>query len=152
MFLRHKKWAALYAGMRVAVLAASVKMRIANDAGRCFARSDADQDEVKATLFSWCQWWWQRRLTHIPWQAMVSLINKRVGNSRPTQWPWPAADMWLPSHSDCDTCQCLYMSSSLSMFFFLLQVYYWLGSGSSFGHYKLGTGPIPSSSMYIDPI
>ena len=47
MFARHKKWAAMYAGMRVAVLAASVKMRIVNDAGPC---SDADQDEVKATL------------------------------------------------------------------------------------------------------
>ena len=43
MFMRHKKWAAMYAGMRVAVLAASVKMRIVNDAGPCFACSDADQ-------------------------------------------------------------------------------------------------------------
>ena len=52
MFGRHKKWAAMYryAGMRVAALAASVKMRIVNDAGRCFACSDADQDEVKTTL------------------------------------------------------------------------------------------------------
>ena len=46
MFVRHKKWAAMYARMRVAVLAASVKMRIVNDAGPCFACSDADQDEV----------------------------------------------------------------------------------------------------------
>ena len=46
MFVRHKKWAAMYAGMRVAVLAASVKMRIVNDAGPCFACSDADQEEV----------------------------------------------------------------------------------------------------------
>ena len=46
------KWAAMYAGMRVAVLAASVKMRIVNDAGPCFACSDADQDEVKATLLT----------------------------------------------------------------------------------------------------
>ena len=52
MFVRHKNWAAMYAGMRVAVLAASVKMRIVNDAGRCFACSDADQDEVKATLLT----------------------------------------------------------------------------------------------------
>ena len=52
MFVRHKKWAAMYAGMRVAVLAASVKMRIVNDAGRCFACSDADQDEVKTTLLT----------------------------------------------------------------------------------------------------
>ena len=52
MFVRHKKWAALYAGMRVAVLAASVKMRIVNDPGPCFACSDADQDEVKATLLT----------------------------------------------------------------------------------------------------
>ena len=36
----------------MAVLAASVKMRIVNDAGRCFACSDADQDEVKATLLT----------------------------------------------------------------------------------------------------
>ena len=42
----------VYAGMRVAVLAASVKMRIVNDAGRWFACSDADQDEVKATLLT----------------------------------------------------------------------------------------------------
>ena len=56
--------------------------------------------------------------------------------------------MWLPAHVHCDSCQCLCMSSSLSIFFFLLQVHYWLGSGS--GHYKLGTGPIPLSSMYID--
>ena len=42
----------MYAGMRVAVLAASVKMRIVNDAGRCFACSDADQDEVKKTLLT----------------------------------------------------------------------------------------------------
>ena len=35
MFVRHKKLAAMYAGMRVAVLAASVKMRIVNDAGPC---------------------------------------------------------------------------------------------------------------------
>ena len=48
MFVRHKKWA----GMRVAVLAASVKMRIMNDAGRCFACSEADKDEVKATLLT----------------------------------------------------------------------------------------------------
>ena len=27
-------------------------MRIVNDAGRCFACSDADQDEVKATLLT----------------------------------------------------------------------------------------------------
>ena len=47
-----QKWAAMYAGMRVAVLAASVKMRIVNDAGPCFACSDADQDEVKATLLT----------------------------------------------------------------------------------------------------
>ena len=40
----------MYAGMRVAVLAAGVKMRVVNDAGPCFACSDADQDEVKATL------------------------------------------------------------------------------------------------------
>ena len=49
MFVCHKKWAAMYAGMRVAVLAvlaASVKMRIMNDAGPCFACSDADQDEA----------------------------------------------------------------------------------------------------------
>ena len=52
MFVHHKKWAAMYAGMRVAVLAASVKMRIVNDAGPCFACSDADQDEVKATLLT----------------------------------------------------------------------------------------------------
>ena len=52
MFVRHKKWAAMYTGMRVAVLAASVKMRIVNDAGRCFACSDADQDEVKTTLLT----------------------------------------------------------------------------------------------------
>ena len=52
IFVRHKKWAAMYAGMRVAVLAASVKMRIVNDAGPCFACSDADQDEVKATLLT----------------------------------------------------------------------------------------------------
>ena len=31
----------------------------------------------------WRQWWWRCRLTHIPWQAMVSLINKRVGK---TDW------------------------------------------------------------------
>ena len=36
----------------MAVLVASVKMRIVNDAGRCFACSDADQDEVKATRFN----------------------------------------------------------------------------------------------------
>ena len=36
----------------MAVLAASVKMRIVNDAGPCFACSDADQDEVKATLLT----------------------------------------------------------------------------------------------------
>ena len=52
MFVRHKKWAAMYAEMRVAVLAASVKMRIVNDSGPCFACSDADQDEVKATLLT----------------------------------------------------------------------------------------------------
>ena len=52
MFVRHKKWAAMYAGMRVAVLAASVKMRIVNDTGPCFACSDADQDKVKATLLT----------------------------------------------------------------------------------------------------
>ena len=46
MFVRHKKWAAMYAGLRVAVLAASVKMRIVNDAGPCFACSDAGQDKV----------------------------------------------------------------------------------------------------------
>ena len=40
------------AGMRMAVLAASVKMRIVNDTGRCFACSDANQDEVKATLLT----------------------------------------------------------------------------------------------------
>ena len=52
MFVRHKKWAAMYAGMRVAVFAAIVKMRIVNDTCRCFACSDADQDEVKATLLT----------------------------------------------------------------------------------------------------
>ena len=52
MFVRHKKWAAMYAGMRVAVLAAGVEMRIVNDVGPCFACSDADQDEVKATLLT----------------------------------------------------------------------------------------------------
>ena len=52
MFVRHKKWSAMYAEMHVAVLAASVKMRIVNDAGPCFACSDADQDEVKATLLT----------------------------------------------------------------------------------------------------
>ena len=52
MFVRHKKWAAMYTGMRVAVLAASVKMRIVSDAGPCFACSDAGQDEVKATLLT----------------------------------------------------------------------------------------------------
>ena len=52
MFVRHKKCAAMYAGKRVAVLAASVEMGIVNDAGRCFACSDADQDEVKATLLT----------------------------------------------------------------------------------------------------
>ena len=54
MFVRHKtlKWAAMYTGMCVAVLAAGVKMRIVNDAGPCFACSDADQDEVKATLLT----------------------------------------------------------------------------------------------------
>ena len=54
MFVRHKKWAAMYygAGMSVAALAASVKMRIVNDAGPCFACCDADQDEVKATLLT----------------------------------------------------------------------------------------------------
>ena len=52
MFVRHKKWAAMYAGMHEAVLAASVKMRIVNDPGRCFACSDADQDEVKTTLLT----------------------------------------------------------------------------------------------------
>ena len=52
MFVRHEKWAAMYAGMDVALLAPSVKMRIVNDAGRCFACSDADQDEVKATLLT----------------------------------------------------------------------------------------------------
>ena len=41
----------MYAEMRVAVLAASVKIRIMN-AGPCFACSDADQDEVKATLLT----------------------------------------------------------------------------------------------------
>ena len=50
MFVRHKKCAAMYAGMRVAGLAASVEMRIVNDAGRCFACSDADQDEVNLDL------------------------------------------------------------------------------------------------------
>ena len=52
--MHHKKRAAMYygAGMRVAALAASVKMRIVNDAGPCFACSDADQDEVKATLLT----------------------------------------------------------------------------------------------------
>ena len=47
-----QKMGFMYAGMRVAVLAASVKMRIVNDAGPCFACSDADQDEVKATLLT----------------------------------------------------------------------------------------------------
>ena len=52
MFVSHKKWAAMYTGMRVAVLAANVKMKIVNDAGPCFACSDADQDEVKVTLLT----------------------------------------------------------------------------------------------------
>ena len=56
MFVGHKNSTGascyLYAGMCVAVLAASVKMRIVTDAGQCFARSDADQDEVKATLLT----------------------------------------------------------------------------------------------------
>ena len=30
----------------------SVKMRIVNDAGRCFACSESDQDEVKTTLLT----------------------------------------------------------------------------------------------------
>ena len=47
-----KVGSAMYAGMRVAVLAASVKMRIVNDAGPCFACSDADHAEVKATLLT----------------------------------------------------------------------------------------------------
>ena len=76
MFVHQKKWAAMYAGMRVAVLAASVKMRIVNDAGPCFACSDADQDEVKATLLTSVMMTMQ---IDSPWQAMVSLINKRVG-------------------------------------------------------------------------
>ena len=97
------------------------------------ASDDDDADWLIYRGRRWCPW----------------LIRESV---RPTQWPWPAADMWLPAHSDCDSCQCLFMPSSLSMFFFLLQVYYWLGSGSSSGHSKLGTGPIPSSSMYIDHI
>ena len=48
----HKKWAAMYAGMQVAVLAASVKMRIVNDAGPCFACSDADQDRSEGDTVS----------------------------------------------------------------------------------------------------
>ena len=43
----------------------------------------------------------------LPW-----LIRESV---RPT---WPAADMWLPAHAHCDSCQCLCMSSSLSNFSF----------------------------------
>ena len=42
----------MYAGMRLAVLAASVKMKIVNDTGPCFPCSDADQDEVKVTLLT----------------------------------------------------------------------------------------------------
>ena len=133
----------LYTPGCVAVLAASVKMRIVNDAGRCFACSDADQDEVKTTTVYATVWVWVMMTMQIDSYTVAGdwctwLIRESV---RPTQWPWPAADMRLPAHSDCDSCQCLYMSSSLSMFFFLLQVYYWLGSGS--GHYSWAQAPYP---------
>ena len=65
----------------------------------------------------WRQWWWQCRLTHIPWQAMVSLINKRVGKTDSVVLT-SSRCMWLPAHAHCDSCQCLCMSSSLSIFSF----------------------------------
>ena len=78
MFVRHKKWAAMYAEMCVAVLAASVKMRIVNDAGPCFACSDADQDEVKVTLLT-------------PVMMTMQIDSYTVAGDgvpvRPTQWP-----------------------------------------------------------------
>ena len=77
-------------GKRVVVLAGSVEMRIVNDAGWCFACSDADKGEVKATLLAPVM---MTMLTHIPWQAMVSLIIKRVGKTD---------SVALTSHPICD--------------------------------------------------
>ena len=94
----------------------------------------------------WRQWWWRCRLTHIPWQAMVSLINKRVGKT-------DSVALTSGRYVITGTCTLWQLPVFVHVklivyFFFLPQVHYWLGSGS--GHYKLGTGPIPLSSMYID--
>ena len=110
--MRHKKWAAMYATMRVA---ASVKNENRERRWPMFCmfwcwpgRSEGDtvdaSDDDDADWLIYCGRRW------CPW-----LIRESV---RPTQWPWPAADMWLPAHAHCDSCQCLCMSSSLSIFSF----------------------------------
>ena len=77
---------------------------------------------------------------------MVSLINKRVGKT-------DSVALTSGRYVITGTCTLWQLPVFVHVklivyFFFLLQVHYWLGSGS--GHYKLGTGPIPLSSMYID--
>ena len=77
---------------------------------------------------------------------MVSLINKRVGKT-------DSVALTSGRYVITGTCTLWQLPVFVQVklivyFFFLLQVHYWLGSGS--GHYKLGTGPIPLSSMYID--
>ena len=77
---------------------------------------------------------------------MVSLINKRVGKT-------DSVALTSGRYVITGTCTLWQLPVFVHVklivyFFFLQQVHYWLGSGS--GHYKLGTGPIPLSSMYID--
>ena len=67
--------------MFVAVLAASVEMRIVNDAGRCFACSDADQDEVKATVLTPVIMTMQNDSYSVAGDGVPPWINKRVSKT-----------------------------------------------------------------------
>ena len=140
MFVRHKKWAATTACGCIG----------------CQCQNENRERRWPMFCMFWCwpgrseghcwhRWWWRCRLTQILWQAMVSLINKRVGK---TDWVALTSGRYVTTGT-CTLWQLpVFVYVKLIVyFFFRLQVHYWLGSGS--GHYKLGTGPIPLSSMYI---
>ena len=80
MFMRHKKWAAMYAGMRAGQYWLPVS-KWESWTTLADVLHVLMLTRTKWRRHCWHQWWWRCRLTHIPWQAMVSLINKRVGKN-----------------------------------------------------------------------
>ena len=124
--MRHKKCAAMYAGKRVAVLAASVEMRLNRERRWpmfcmfwCWpGRSQGDT--VDASDDDDADWLIYRGRRWCPW-----LIRESV---RPTQWPWPAAARDSDyRHMHTVTVASVTVHVKLIVyFFFLLQVHYWL--------------------------